>query len=117
MKKKEWSAVVDIKIEGLSKSQEIAICDFFAKVQDCINNDASRWVALFADGADSWKNIEIKIDDEAPVHCGVPANFNRWWNLYFKHDEEYSPEPFYLAESYSIEESLKANEEDRKEEN
>lgn len=114
VKKKGGSAaVMVIEIKGLNRAQEIAIGDFFAKIQDCVNNDASRWIALFADGADSWNDIEIKIDGDNPFHCGVPANFNRWWNLYFKHGEDYSPEPFYLAEAYSVEEALKANEENR----
>lgn len=106
-----------IEIKGLNQAQEIAVGDFFAKVQDCATNDASRWIALFADGADSWGNIEITIDGENPVNCGIPANFNRWWNLYFKHGDDFSPEPFYLAESYSIEEALKSDAEDRKTEN
>jgi len=103
-------AAVIIEIKGLTQAQEIAVGDFFAKMQDCVDNDASRWLALFADGATSWNDIEIKIDGESPFHCGIPAEFNRWWHLYFKHGEDYSPEPFYLAESYSVEEALKANE-------
>jgi hypothetical protein len=102
-----------IEINGLTKAQEIAVSDFFAKIQGCVDNDASRWIALFADGADSWDGVTIQIDGSEPTNCGIPANFNRWWHLYFKHGEDYSPEPFYLAESNSVQEALSANEENQ----
>jgi hypothetical protein len=95
-----------IEIKGINKAQEIAIGDFFAKIQQCGENNSSRWIALFADGANNWGNIDVTVDGLKPAHCGIPADVTRWWHLYFKHNEEYSPEPFYLAESYTIEEAL-----------
>jgi len=98
---------VVVKIEGLTPAQEIALNDFFAKLKGCIDNDASRWIAIFADGADTWKGVSFLIDDNEPVNCGIPPNAQRWWNMYFKDNEgNYSPEPFYMAESYTIEQAL-----------
>ncbi len=102
--------IVVIEINGLTKAQEIAIEDFFAKIKDCVDGDVSRWIALFADGRNEWKNISISIDGNPPTRCDIPADCQRWWNVYFKEDEnKYTPEPFYLAESYTVEQFLSQN--------
>lgn len=100
--------IVDIKINGLTKAQEMAVEDFFSKVQNCIDGKSSHWVAIFADGKNEWKDINIQVNGKAPQNCTIPEKCNRWWNLFFKEAEDkYTPEPFYLAESYTIEEDLK----------
>jgi hypothetical protein len=109
---------VDIKIEGLTKAQEMAVEDFLAKIQSCSDSKASRWIAFFADGGADLENISVTVDGRAPVNCAIPANAQRWWNLYFKEGEDtYSPEPFYLAESSLIQQAFDTNENTDKENN
>lgn len=110
--KKKWKIVVDIKIEGLTKAQEMALEDFLAKMQSCSDSKASRWIAFFADGGADLENISVTVNGNSPANCSIPANAQRWWHLYFKEDGDvYSPEPFYLAESSLIQQALDINKE------